>query len=421
MEQHPTRLPPASRRFLLVAAYITTAAIYAVALLGAPELRQPATWLPFTALFIAFALTIPLMPRVNAPSWQQGGLLLLQTGLVFTIVLVGRGDPYLPILYFIVIPTAYLSLTFRQASGFTLLCAGALFLDYLLLSDVGTALAMLLPYGGGFVFFIAISVSLIQQQQERQRAERLLAELEAAHRQLQAYAVQVEALAVAEERNRLAREIHDSLGHYLTTITVQLEAAGKLIATQPQRAAEAIAKAQGLARESLTEVRRSVAALRASPLDTASLSEAIGEVVEDIRVSGIATTFTIEGEARPLPVQAKMALYRAAQEGLTNVRKHASASAAQVALTYKPERVVLTISDNGIGRRGEEAEGFGLLGLQERVALLGGALEAGDRSEGGFRLRVEVPGLEAPTPALPHGGRENSSAASSGRRGPIDG
>jgi len=196
---------------------------------------------------------------------------------------------------------------------------------------------------------------------------------------------------VAEERNRLAREIHDSLGHYLTIITVQLEAAGKLFATRPGRAAESIAKAEGLARESLAEVRRSVAALRASPLDTAALGEAIGEVVENLRASGIATTLTIEGKIHPLPTQTKTALYRAAQEGLTNVRKHASASAAQVVLTYEPERVVLTISDNGVGRRGEETEGFGLLGLRERVVLLGGSLEASDRPEGGFRLRVEVP------------------------------
>ncbi|MBL7063019.1 MAG: sensor histidine kinase [Anaerolineae bacterium] len=413
-----TPLPPASRRFLLAAAYVTTAAIYAVTLLAAPELRQSAVWPAFTALFASFALTISFMPDANGPLWQRGGPLLLQAGLIFAILLVGRGDPYLPILYFIVVPAAYLRLTFRQASGFTLLCAGALFLDYLLLSDVETALAMLFSYGGGFVFFIAVSVSLTQQQRERQRAERLLAELEAAHRRLQAYAVQVEALAVAEERNRLAREIHDSLGHYLTTITVQLEAARKLIATQPGRAAESIAKAEYLARESLAEVRRSVAALRATPLDTAALGEAIGEVVESLRVSGIVTTFTIEGETHPLPIQTKTALYRAAQEGLTNVRKHASASAVQVTLTYEPEWVMLTISDNGIGRRGEETEGFGLLGLRERVALLGGSVKAGDCPEGGFRLRVEVPGLEVPTPTRSHGGNETSSAASSGRRGP---
>ncbi|MEA3397064.1 MAG: sensor histidine kinase, partial [Chloroflexota bacterium] len=195
----------------------------------------------------------------------------------------------------------------------------------------------------------------------------------------------------AEERNRLAREIHDSLGHYLTAITVQLEAAGKLVAMQPERAAQAIATAQGLTRESLSEVRRSVAALRASPLDTASLGKAIGEVAENFRAGGVATTFTIEGEAYPLPIQTKTALYRVAQEGLTNVRKHANASAVQVTLAYAPEQVTLTISDNGTGRRGEEVAGFGLLGLRERIALLGGLLEAADYPEGGFRLRVEVP------------------------------
>ncbi|RLC60931.1 MAG: sensor histidine kinase [Chloroflexota bacterium] len=391
MDEHPSSLRPVGHHLLLIAAYLTTAAIYAVALVAAPELRQPIRWIPFTALFAAFALSIHFMPRPHAPLWQRAGYPLLQTSLIFAIVLAGRGETFLPILYFIVIPSAYLSLTFRQASAFTLLCIGALFLDYLLVSDVETALVILLPYGGGFIFFIAVSVSLIQQQRERQRAERLLAELEAAHRQLQAYAIQVKALAVAEERNRLAREIHDSLGHYLTIITVQLEAAGKLIAMQPERAAESIATAQRLARESLAEVRRSVATLQASPLDTATLGEVIGEVVENFRASGIATAFTVEGEARPLPIQIKMALYRAAQEGLTNVCKHASASAVQVTLTYEPERVALTISDNGTGQRGEESRGFGLSGLRERMALLGGSLEAGDCPDGGFRLRVEVP------------------------------
>lgn len=387
----PSTPLPTSERLLNIAAYATTAALYAVALLAVPELRRSPTWLPFTALFSAFALTLPFTPSNDAPFWQRGGFLLLQTGLIFAIVLVGQGQTFLPILYFIVIPSAYFSLNFRQASSITLLCAGTLFLEYLLLYDVEMALTMLLPYGGGFIFFIAVSISMIQQQRERQRAERLLAELAAAHHQLQAYAVQIESLAVAEERNRLAREIHDSLGHYLTAITVQLEAAGKLVATQPERAAQTIATAQGLARESLSEVRRSVSALRASPLDTASLGQAIGKVAENLRAGGVATTLTIEGEAYPLPIQTKTALYRAAQEGLTNARKHANASAVQVTLTYTPEQVTLTISDNGTGQRGEEVKGFGLLGLRERIALLGGLLEAGDCPEGGFRLRVAVP------------------------------
>jgi signal transduction histidine kinase len=376
---------------LLGGAYLTTAAIYAASLVGAPDLRQPPTWITLTVLFGLFALSIYLYTEFFEHFWKRLAVQLFQIALVFGVVIVGEGADFLPILYFIVVPMAYLSFDFVQASGLTLLCLSALFLSYLVVADLVEALAVLLPYGGGFAFFAAVSTALIQQQKDRQRAEQLLAELEDAHRQLRSYAAQVEALAVAEERNRLSREIHDSLGHYLTAMTMQLQAAGKLVAKEPERAAESIAKAEEMARESLAEVRRSVAALRASPLDTAALGDAIGELVHNLHDSGIATTFTAKGKSRSLPIQTRTALYRAAQEGLTNVRKHANASAVEVKLAYEPEQVMLIITDNGTGQRGGESEGFGLLGLRERVTLLGGWLEAGNDPEGGFRLHVAVP------------------------------
>jgi signal transduction histidine kinase len=360
-------------------------------LVGAPDLENPGTWLPITILFALFALSIYLFSVSFTHFWRRLAVSLFQIALVVLIVLVGEGTSFLPILSFIVVPMAYLSFSFVQASGLALLCLITLFLAYLIVADASEAFAMLLPYGGGFAFFAAVSTALIQQQKDHQRAEELLAELEDAHRQLRSYAAQVEALAVAEERNRLAREIHDSLGHYLTAMTMQLQAAGKLVATQPERAAASIAKAEEMARESLAEVRRSVAALRASPMDTATLDDAIDELVQNLRDGGIATTFTVRGTSQSLPIQTKTALYRAAQEGLTNVRKHANASAVQIELAYEPEQATLTIADNGTGQRDQESEGFGLLGLHERVVLLGGSLEAGDDPEGGFRLYVVVP------------------------------
>jgi signal transduction histidine kinase len=378
-------------RLLLGVAYLTTAAVYVASLLGAPGLREPVTWIVLTLLFALFALGIYLLPKSYRRFERRLGLVLLQIALVFVTIIVSQGDDSMPTLYFIVVPIAYLSFSFIQASGLTLLCLSTLFLAYLIVHDLGTAIAALLPYGGGLAFFAAISTALIQQQKGRQRAEQLLAELEDAHEQLRAYAAQDKALAVAEERNRLAREIHDSLGHYLTAITMQLEAAGKLIAKEPERATESIAKAEEMTRESLAEVRRSVAALRASPVDTAALGDAIGELVENLYGSGIATTFSVKGKSQSLPIQAKTALYRVAQEGLTNVRKHAKASAVEIKLVYEPEQVKLTITDNGVGQRGEESEGFGLLGLRERVSLVGGTLEAGDEPEGGFRLHAVIP------------------------------
>jgi signal transduction histidine kinase len=376
---------------LLGVAYLTTVSIYIAFLVNTPDLQNPGTWLPTTILFALFVLSIYLFSVFFTHFGKRLAVLFFQIALVFGIVIVGGAADFLPILYFIVVPMAYLSFDFIQASGLMLFCLSALFLAYLIAADASEALAILLPYGGGFAFFAVVSTALVQQQKDRQQAEQLLAELEDAHRQLRTYAAQVEALAVAEERNRLAREIHDSLGHYLTAMTMQLQAASKLVATQPERAAASIAKAEEMARESLAEVRRSVAALRASPVDTAALGDAIGELVRNLHDDGIATTFIAEGEPQSLSIQAKTALYRAAQEGLTNVRKHANASAVEVTLVYGPEQVALTITDNGTGQRGGERAGFGLLGLRERVTLLKGTLEAGDGPEGGFRLHVAVP------------------------------
>jgi len=378
-------------RLLLGVAFLTTIAVYIASFVNAPDRQEPATWVSLTVLFGFFALSIYLFSAAFKHFWRRLAVLLFQIALVFAIVIVGAGMDSLSILYFIIVPMAYLSFSFIQASGIALLCLIALFSSYLITAGAGEALAQLLPYGGGFTFFALVSAALIQQQKDRQRAEQLLVELKDAHRQLRAYAVQVEALAVAEERNRLAREIHDSLGHYLTALTMHLEAAGKLITKDPEHATEVIAKAEEMARESMAEVRRAVTALRESPLDTTLISDAIDELVRDFQDFGIVATFAVEGEAHVLPVQVKTTLYRAAQEGLTNVRKHANASAAEVRLTYQPEEVTLTITDNGIGQRDRESDGFGLLGLRERVTVLGGRMEAGNNPGGGFRLQVVAP------------------------------
>jgi hypothetical protein len=157
---------------LLGVAYLTTAAIYIAFLVSASDLQNPTTWLPITILFALFALSIYLFSASFEHFWKRLTVSLLQIALVFVIVIVGEGADFLPILYFIVVPMAYLSFSLVQASGLTLLCLSALFLSYLVVADIGEALAVLLPYGGGFAFFVAISTALIQQQKERQTAGR---------------------------------------------------------------------------------------------------------------------------------------------------------------------------------------------------------------------------------------------------------
>jgi signal transduction histidine kinase len=225
------------------------------------------------------------------------------------------------------------------------------------------------------LFAVAVFAAVLTKLLMREQAAR------AALAQAQA---EVERLAVLQERNRVARDIHDGLGHSLTVVQMQIKAARAVLVTQPARADEMLVKAQDQAGEALREVRRSVGALRAarSPVP---LREAL---------DGLAGEAGLEvlGEARPLPPEAEESLFRAAQEGLTNVHKHARATRAELVLDFShPSCVRLEVRDNGIGVTGGPDGGFGLVGLRERAEQLGGRLTL-ESSPGGAVLRMEVPG-----------------------------
>lgn len=242
----------------------------------------------------------------------------------------------------------------------------------------------------GVVFSMVFTKVAVRENIARAEVERLNLELATANRKLREYAAQVQELAVANERNRLAREIHDSLGHYLTVINVQLEAAGQVFEHDPQKAVAAVRKAQTLAQEGLTDIRRSVAALRSAPLDNRPLPKAIENLVAELQASGMVAQFHLEGDLPDLSPQVELTLYRAAQEALNNVRKHAHASRVDVVLTAMPDRLRIVVSDNGVGGKRTDG-GFGLLGVRERVKLLGGTFVAQPLSNGGFEFAVEVP------------------------------
>ena len=177
-----------------------------------------------------------------------------------------------------------------------------------------------------------------------------------ARKRAETLAAEVEKLAVIRERNRLAGEIHDSLGHYLTTIHVQLQGARAVHAADPGRALEAVAKAQGLANDALAEVRRSVGALRADR-GSAALADSLRDLASATDGWGAAVSLEILGEARALAPEADHALFRAAQEGLTNVRRHAQARTARVTLDFRDRSwVVVRVADDG--RRGPRRRGW---------------------------------------------------------------
>jgi len=243
-------------------------------------------------------------------------------------------------------------------------------------------------YSFGFAYY-----ARNQAETARRESQALLADLQQAHRQLQAYAEQVEDLAVSEERNRLAREMHDTLGHRLTVAAVQLEGAQRLIPTEPEQASRMVGTVRDQVREALEELRRTVATLR-TPLEAdVSLTRALARLATDFeQATGLTVHLTLSEEMPALPGTHRLALCRATQEALTNVQRHARAQNVWLELAFQDGAVKLAVSDDGVGLpRVAELKGFGLRGLHERAGQLGGDLTLETRPSGGTLIAFRLP------------------------------
>jgi signal transduction histidine kinase len=241
----------------------------------------------------------------------------------------------------------------------------------------------------------ALRQSRSQAEELRQLSDQLESRVA---RQTEQILSQERETATLAERARLAREIHDTIAQGLTGIVVQLGAARRATALGAAEAAEHLDLAERLAREALAEARRSVWNMRAHALERGALSDALRGLVERQGQLGVGGAFTQAGEPRPLPPDVESALLRVAQEALANVSKHAAASRVDVELAFEAARVSLIVRDDGRGF-GEEAlrrpaqpgpwGGFGLAGMRERLAALGGALEL--RDDGGAVVTAWAP------------------------------
>ena len=206
-------------------------------------------------------------------------------------------------------------------------------------------------------------------------------------------------LAVMDERNRMAREIHDTLAQGFTGIILQLEAADQALSERPSELERHLSQAQNLARKSLAEARRSVWNLRPQALEQLPLAEALGQEVDRFnKETGINVRFTVSGDRRDLLPEVETGLLRICQESLANVRKHAKASDVEVNLTFNESAVEMSISDNGVGfkpdttdRVSKKRGAFGLIGMRERARGLGGTFEVQSKKGKGTLVHTVIP------------------------------
>jgi signal transduction histidine kinase len=211
--------------------------------------------------------------------------------------------------------------------------------------------------------------------------------------------------AVNQERARIARELHDVVAHSVSVIVVQAGAARRVVHRDADQAAEALGSIETTGRQALEELRRLLGVLREYGDKEPALAPqpTVGDLetlVGQLQEAGFDVELRVEGEPRTLPSAADLSVFRIVQEALTNTVKHAGPATAKVLISYRPDEILVSVTDNGRGLAGQlgrsdtdspQPAGHGLVGMRERVALFGGDLRAGPRPGGGFEVRARLP------------------------------
>jgi len=371
--------------------------LYVFTLIYQPEVRQPIRLVLFTLLS---ALSIGLhwyLLYIGPNENRYLAYFAVQGFLAFLVTLIGGSISLAYGMYMSLIGEAMGTLRNRRQAILTIT-------GLLLLSAINTILIdgwgvlstwaiIILP----LTFFVIIYVVIFQRLAgERERAQNLLAELETTHRQLAEYAAQVEDLTLVNERQRMARELHDTLAQGLAGLILQLEAADSHLANGwDERAHAIIRQAMEHARSTLAEARQAIANLRDDQLVPADLKEAVGKEIDRFRIAtGINCTTEIELPSE-LPENTRINALRAVSEGLSNIIRHAQAQHILIRMAPQNGWLEITISDDGRGFDPQTALGrsghYGLLGIRERVRLGGGKFEIQSTPGEGTTLTLLLP------------------------------
>ncbi len=352
-------------------------AVVAAAASSEVGLRDP--WIMVALAVFAVAATALLLVVRGMP--RAAGVAALAVAGVSAVAVYLLDPSQVPLGLFLV--GALAALVRPERAGFAI---AALSLAAYAAAEVtaGRASWTLAATASGVLFFALIGRLVLREREQRERIAALLADLESSR------TAEREASAQAE-RARLARDVHDVLAHTLSGLAIHLEAARLLVGADGTAPAlrETVERAHQLSRTGLEEARRAVGALRGDELPG---PRSLPRLVEEHRLAaGAPASYLERGEPFPLSTEAELAIYRTAQEALSNVRKHAARAPVEVELTWERDTVALTVVDAGGGVPIDApSSGFGLAGMRERAELAGAVLEAGP-SGAGFRVRLVIP------------------------------
>lgn len=394
MKQFIERYPLLQKvTFKSLSGLLTTFAIAIPSLYDYFSTAHEYRWIAFGIYFmIVFFIAVREFSPVDNPL-PANIYIATQTILVTSLLALPPNHEYVIILFFVLSAEATTLMPGRRGYSWIAVFAIITLMTLSILVDLRTALYSAPIYIGGFLFFGVFAASAARAEAARQESQILLEDLREAHEKLQAYTAQAEELAVSEERNRLSREMHDTLGHRLTVAIVQLEGAKRLVKEDPDKAEKMVGTVHEQMRAALSELRSTVATLREPLQSDISLKSALRALGENFQaVTEIQVEMAFAYKLPNFSDAYRTALYRAAQEALTNVQRHAKADKVRMTLEIQSGEINLTLYDNGIGLPDNADKlGFGLRGIQERAAQLGGRMRLEPNPEGGAQICICLP------------------------------
>jgi NarL family two-component system sensor histidine kinase YdfH len=381
--------------FLIVMAVLVF--LYGVAVYGSLDLRAPARLIPFTLLMLVHAILHWFSPRLAFPLRRGLVYLSVQGALAFALTVLANNATLILGLYVGLIGEAIGILRNARLSAIAVIVyLGLATINFVSISG-GQGLLLWALATALMVFFVIAYVSLYSRQTEaRARAQALLSELETAHRELAEYAARVEDLTLAAERQRMARELHDTLSQGLAGLILQLEAANShLTSGRTERAQAILQQAMARARDTLADARRAIGDLRQGSAVPTDFSEAVrAEVDHFAAATGIPCTLDL-GSLPSLPDDIREHVLRVVSEGLTNVARHAQASQVWIRVACGSDCLEVEVRDDGVGFdptiAAAQSGHYGLLGMRERARLAGGTLVVESAPGKGTILRLSVP------------------------------
>jgi len=357
------------------------------------EHSHPYLWL-LSAILVIYGILLGIFPLITKGSLFKAHLYFgIQSFLTIGAMLLFYELDFFAFLFLPLAGQVMFVFPRRIASGWVIFFGIATVVGQFIQFGRLEGLSFSFLYLAGLFLIASFSNMMMRANEARLQSDQLLDELQQAHRQLQEYAGQAEELATAKERNRLARELHDSVAQTLYGLTLQAEAAAReLNSGQTDKAVEQLREIRESSQQTLKETRLLIFELRPPILESEGVASALRARLESVESrSGLKTQINIQDVGR-LPAGVEAGLYGISNEVLNNVLKHAHATEVNVSLMKKSNKIILEIGDNGVGFDINDAEmhgGLGLKGMKERAEQFGGNLKI-DSSESGTWVRVEV-------------------------------